>query len=177
MKKVVCFTGHRPNKFSFKNNENNIECVKLKLLLINEIESLYLLGYKVFLTGCAIGVDIWCAEIVLDLKRRFNDIELYCIIPFENQCEKWSIEYKLRYNYIIQNCNKKIILQKEYTNNCYIKRNKFLVDNSSIIIGVYDENYDLSGTKNTLKYALSTNKKIIIIDPNLLKVFNIKNYL
>ena len=74
MKKVVCFTGHRPSKFSFGYNENSIELIKLKSLLINEIEKLYLLGYKTFLTGCAMGIDIWCAEIVLDLKKKFNDI-------------------------------------------------------------------------------------------------------
>lgn len=115
MKKVVCFTGHRPNKFSFGYNENNIELIKLKALLINEIEKLYLLGYKVFLTGCAMGVDIWCAEIVLDLKRKFNDIELYCIVSFEKQSEKWKQEYKLRHNYILENCTRQILLQKEYT--------------------------------------------------------------
>lgn len=177
MKKVVCFTGHRPSKFSFGYNENNIELIKLKALLINEIEKLYLLGYKIFLTGCAMGVDIWCAEIVLDLKRKFTDIELYCIIPFENQSEKWKQEYKLRYNYILENCNQQILLQKEYTKDCYLKRNKFLIDKANIIIGVYDENHLSSGTKNTLNYALSMNKKIILIDPNLLKVFNIKGNL
>lgn len=121
--KIVCFTGHRPNKFSF----------------------------------------------------RYNDIELYCIIPFENQAEKWKNEHKLRYNNILKNCNQKILLQKYFTLDCYIKRNKFLVEKSNVIIGVYDEKYALSGTKNTLDYALNMNKKIIIIDPKLLKVFNIKS--
>ncbi len=41
MKKIVCFTGHRANKFSFRYNENNIDCIKLKLLIIKEIEKLY----------------------------------------------------------------------------------------------------------------------------------------
>ena len=84
--KIVCFTGHRPNKFSF----------------------------------------------------RYNDIELYCIIPFENQAEKWKNEHKLRYNNILKNCNQKILLQKYFTLDCYIKRNKFLVEKSNVIIGVYD---------------------------------------
>lgn len=177
MRKNVSFTGHRPSKFSFGYNENNVDCIKLKSLLINEIENLYLSGYKVFLTGCAMGVDMWCAEIVLDLKRKFNDIELYCIMPFKNQSERWAEDYKVRFNYIIKNCDKALLLQKEYDANCYFKRNKFLVKHSTVIISVYDEKHSNSGTKNTLNYALSLNKNIILINPNLLKVFNIKNTL
>mgnify|MGYP001859865645 CR=1 FL=1 len=177
MKKNVSFTGHRPSKFSFGYNENSVECIKLKALLINEIEKLYLLGYKTFLTGCAMGVDMWGAEIVLDLKKKFDDIKLFCIIPFENQCERWQEDYKKRFNYIIENCTQKIILQKEYDSDCYFKRNKFLVKHSTVIISVYDEKHSNSGTKNTLNYALSLNKNIILINPNLLKVFNIKNTL
>ena len=177
MSKVCSFTGHRPDKFNFKYNENDVECIMLKSKLIQEIERLYFQGFKLFLTGCAMGVDIWCAEIVLDLKRKFNDIELYCIIPFEKQSEKWKQEYKLRYNYILENCTRQILLQKEYTKDCYLKRNKFLIDKANVIIGVYDENHLSSGTKNTLNYALNMNKKIILVDPNLLKVFNIKSNL
>ena len=79
------------------------------------------------------GVDIWCAEIILDLKQKYNDIELYCIIPFQNQAEKWKNEYKLINNNILKNCNQKILLQKYFTSDYYIKRNKFLVEKSSVI--------------------------------------------
>ncbi|WP_317368838.1 hypothetical protein [uncultured Tyzzerella sp.] len=44
MNKVCSFTGHRPSKFKFKYNENEIECIKLKAKLINEIEKIYLSG-------------------------------------------------------------------------------------------------------------------------------------
>ena len=37
---VASFTGHRPDKFSFKYNEQHIDCIRLKSILINQIEYL-----------------------------------------------------------------------------------------------------------------------------------------
>lgn len=81
MNKICSFTGHRPSKFSFKYNEEDIECIKLKAKIIEQIEKMYLGGVKIFLTGCAMGVDIWCGEIVLQLMKKYNDIKLYFILP------------------------------------------------------------------------------------------------
>ncbi len=177
MNKVVCFTGHRPNKFSFGYNENHIDCIKLKSLLIKEIENLYKLGYKTFMTGCAMGVDIWCSEIVLDLKQKYDDIKLYCVIPFENQSEKWNHNYKIRHKNIIKNCDKKILIQNNYSKDCYEKRNKFMVCNYNVVIGVYMKKYEISGTKSTLNYALTLDKKVIVVEPVCCNVFYVKNKL
>ncbi|WP_250277792.1 SLOG family protein [[Clostridium] colinum] len=163
MNKVCSFTGHRPNKFNFKYDEEHIDCIRIKAKLIDEIENLYLNGVKYFLTGCAMGVDIWCAEIVLQLMKKYNDIKLFCVLPFNNHCEKWNESYKLRLKNIIDNSTKTIKLQESYTTDCYFKRNKYLVDKSNIILGVYDLNIEKSGTKNTLNYAIQQNKEIIIL--------------
>ena len=176
MKKICSFTGHRLNKFSFI-NENDINCITLKYLIMEQIKNLYLEGTKIFLTGGAIGTDIWCGEIVLDLKRQYKDIKLYCIIPFENQSEKWSYEYKKRYKNLIENCDNKIILQKEYTDNCYLIRNKFLADKCTTLLCVYDGVSKKSGTYSTINYAFNLNKEIIYINCTNYKVYNIRNYI
>lgn len=171
VEKICSFTGHRPNKFSFKYNEENIDCIRLKAKLIDEIENLYLNGVKYFLTGCAMGVDIWCAEIVLQLKNKHNDIKLFCVLPCSNHYENWNENYKLRLKNIIDNSTKTIKLQENYTEDCYFKRNKYLVDKSNIILGVYDLKMKKSGTRNTLNYAIQENKEIIVLDTISLQVY------
>jgi uncharacterized phage-like protein YoqJ len=68
---TCCFTGHKPNKFSFQNDEEHYDCIKLKIKLAAEIETMRKKGLTTFVTGLAQGVDIWGAEIVLDLKRSY----------------------------------------------------------------------------------------------------------
>lgn len=57
--KICAFTGHRPKSFSFGDNENHPDCIQLKQVLRNQIERLYFEGFTHFITGCAMGVDIW----------------------------------------------------------------------------------------------------------------------
>lgn len=171
MKQICSFTGHRPDKFSFKYDEEHIDCIKLKAILIQQIEKLYFKGVKIFLTGCAMGADMWCGEIILNLMEKYSDIQLYCILPCKNQDKDWNNYYKNRYSRLINNCTKVILIQEDYTEDCYFKRNKYLVDKSTIVFGVYDINSKRSGTRNTLVYALKENKKIIILDINDLEIY------
>ena len=173
--KVCSFTGHRPSKFNFKYDEEDINCIKLKVKLIDEIEKIYLSGVKYFLTGCAMGVDIWCAEIVLQLKKKYKAIELFSVIPCNNHDEKWNESYKQRLKNILDNSTKVIKLQENYTSDCYFRRNKYLVDKSNIILGVYDLKSQRSGTKNTLNYAISQNKEIIVLDIHNLEIYKYFN--
>ena len=38
MNKICSFTGHRLSKFSFKYNEEDIECIRLKAKIIEQYE-------------------------------------------------------------------------------------------------------------------------------------------
>lgn len=171
MNKVCSFTGHRPSKFDFKYNEDDIQCIKLKAKLIQEIEKLYFQGVKIFLTGCAIGADILCGEIVLQLMKKYNDIQLYCVLPCNNHNVNWNEEYKNRLKNLMENCTRNIFLQENYSKYCYFKRDKYLVDKASLIFAVYDINSEKSGTKTTLKYAINQNKNIIILNINDLEIY------
>ena len=57
-----CFTGHRPDKMKIGEKE-------IKPLLEKEIDEAIADGYVTFITGMAMGTDIWAAEIVLERKR------------------------------------------------------------------------------------------------------------
>ena len=83
---ITCmFTGHRPQNLPFRFNEDDYRCQELKrrlaILIREKIEN----GITCFLSGMAIGVDCYAAEIVLSLKKEFPNISLYAIIPCSNQ--------------------------------------------------------------------------------------------
>ena len=59
-----CFTGHRPEKLNAPETE-------IKQWLEKQIDQAIAEGYVTFITGCAMGVDIWAGEIVLQ-KRQDN---------------------------------------------------------------------------------------------------------
>lgn len=148
-----CFTGHRPEKL--KCSEKEIKN-KLESAIDNAIGN----GYTHFITGMARGVDIWAAEIVVERKKHY-DLNLICAIPHP-EFDKYRNEYeKGQYNRIIGQADSVLILSTHYSRYCYQKRNKFMVDNSELVIAAFGgEN---GGTKNTIDYAKRKKIKIINI--------------
>ncbi len=68
--KICAFTGHRPKSFPWGYDESAPGCVLLKEVLAAQISALAEQGVTDFLSGMAQGVDLWCAQIVLDLKKK-----------------------------------------------------------------------------------------------------------
>ncbi len=167
---VCSFTGHRPSHFTFKYNEIHPACFRLKHIIKKQIELLYKHGVKKFCTGCALGVDMWAGEAVLSLKKQYADMELYCIVPFKGQESHWKSQQQKRYNKLLRKSNGVIILNDEYTNSGYFKRNRYLVDHADVLLAVYDyKTVKESGTGYTINYAKKRGKTILLIDPNTFK--------
>lgn len=153
-----CFTGHRPNKLDYSENE-------IKPLLKTAIDNAISDGYVTFITGMAEGVDIWAAEIVLEKKKENKDLHLICAVPhpgFEKRRSRYETE---RYENIIKNADYVTTISDNYYRACYQKRNIWMVDRSSLVIAVW--NGQLSGTKNTVDYALQKNLKVINVICNI----------
>lgn len=88
-------------------NENDERCVRLKEILKEEIINLIEAeNVTHFITGMALGIDLYAAEIVLDLKARYPNITLESAIPCETQAVKWSMAQRERYYNIAVQCNK-----------------------------------------------------------------------
>ena len=119
---VCCFTGHRPMKLPFGADESHPKCNQLKIILRAEIECL-ITEHRVcrFITGMALGIDQICAEIVLDLKKKYPQIMLECAIPYEGQAIQWSVEQRERYFGILEKCDEETMLQTRYTKDCMQK--------------------------------------------------------
>lgn len=163
--KSCCFTGHRPTKLPWGYDEENAACAKLKDELSLWITKLIEFGVNRFYTGMAMGTDIWAAEIVLAMKKKYpnKNINLITVIPYEGQTNNWSDDWKKRYADILNQADEKVLLQKHYTRGCLHARNRYMVDNSSFIIAVF--NGEEGGTKYTIDYARKQGLRIKILDP------------
>lgn len=173
--RICAFTGHRPTRFAFKYNEAAPTCAKLKNVLAKQIARLYRCGVTQYLTGCALGVDMWAGEAVLALAEQYPEISLRCIVPFAGQERQWTTAQQARYNVLLQRSSQTVIIRDRYTDDCYFARNRYLVDNSDVLLAVYDgEAKKRSGTGYTVRYAQSTGKPVLLIHPDTLKIYTSK---
>ena len=163
-KKTCCFTGHRPQKLPFGYNEEDERCVELKEKLKKEIiRQIEENGVSHFITGMALGMDMYAAEAVLQLKEIYTDITLEAAIPCETQSSKWAEYLRDRYFSIAEKCDTETLLSTKYTRDCMHKRDEYMVDNSDVVIALYIEGTP-GGTKYTVDYAKKKGRDIVFID-------------
>ncbi len=160
---ACCFTGHRPEKLPWKTNENDSGCMALKLRIADTLRSVYDAGIRHFICGMAKGCDMYFAEAVITLRDEAPGITLEAAIPCESQFRNWAECYQTRYNYLIHQCDQETLLQRQYTHDCMLLRNKYMVDHSSLLIAVY--NGTSGGTRNTINYAKKCGLEIISLHP------------
>ena len=159
----VAFTGYRPQKMPFGFDETDERCVDFKLRLYNTIESLIDQGYKHFISGGALGMDMYAAEAVLKLKKKYPEITLEMVSPFDDQAAKWAPQYKHRHDWLFEQADMVTVTGHEYTKSAMLARNRYLVDNADILLAAYDG--QPGGTQMTVKYAKKMGIQIYLIKP------------
>lgn len=142
--KTVCFTGHRV----IDKKEIRRLRKKLELCVTEAIES----GYKYFGAGGALGFDTLAAQTVLNLREKYSHIKLILVLPCLSQADSWNDSDKRMYEYIKEQADKVVYTSQEYARGCMHKRNRHLVDNSSLCICYLTG--DRGGTAYTVKYAM-----------------------
>lgn len=163
MEYTACFTGHRPKSLPCGYNEEHPACTKIKSQLWRLITGLIeKKNVTRFISGMAVGIDTWAAEIVLELKDEYPNITLEAAVPCKTQATSWNVKSKERYDLLLSQCDKVTVLQEQYTSDCMMKRNMYMVDQSDYVVAVW--NGKPSGTLNTMKYAITQGKPVFYID-------------
>ena len=161
---AVCFTGHRSQKLPWRFNEEDVRCLTMKVTLRSEIEKAIQRGYRTFYCGMALGFDMICAEMVLDLKIQYSDIKIIGALPCKTQDIKWSVKDKERYRNLLSQLDDIRCIYDEYIGaECMLERNRFMVNNSSLMIALF--NGLPGGTKSTIDYARKQGLDIVVIKP------------
>ena len=152
MKKLTCcFTGHRMIY--------NEDAATIKKNLSDRVETLINEGIIYFGAGGALGFDMYAAETVIELKKVYPYIRLVLVLPCRDYDKYWTDEQKNRYSKIRNDADKIIYIEEEYYPGCMQKRNRHLVDHSSVCVTHIRKSS--GGTAYTVKYASKCGLKII----------------
>ena len=161
--RTCCFTGHRPDKLPWREDESDPRCQRLKRSITQAVEDAYAAGYRLFISGMARGSDLYFAEAVLELRRWHEDVKLECARPCETQADRWPERERERYVSILERCNIETMVQHSYDRFCMIRRDHYMVDHSSRLIAVYN-GVPKGGTYQTLFYAMKKGLTTHILD-------------
>ena len=162
--KTLCVTGHRSQKLPWKFNEDDERCITMKKELKEQLEISINEGYDTFLSGMALGFDMICVEILLELKKRYKYVRIIGVLPCKNQDCKWPEKEQKRYRKLLDQLDYIRCKYDEYIGaECMLERNRFMVNNSSKMIALF--NGQNGGTKSTIDYAKNQNLNIVIIKP------------
>ena len=138
------FTGHRPERLRFPES-------KIIPWLEAEIRQAIHEGYTTFVSGMQRGVDLWAAEIVFRLRDEGADIKLVAASAFWGMESQWDHAWKKRYKKVLQEADGIVFVSHTPGRAAFFKRNRFMVDHSSLVIAVYSGGG--GGTKETMRYA------------------------
>ena len=165
-KLTCCFTGHRPQKLAWGFNEQDERCIAMRKRTKEEIEKAIQQGYTIFISGMALGFDMICAELVLELKKKYPNIKLICALPCKDQYAIWKDKSQQdRYKKILKKADSVRCLYERYDDNtnCNLERNDYMLNNSSMVIALF--NGKRGGTQSTILKAERLGLKTIIIEP------------
>jgi len=147
-----CFTGHRPEKISATEEE-------VKAWLEKQIDQAIADGYTTFISGCAMGVDIWAGQIVLRKKAENSSLHLIAATPWPGFGARWKDGWKEQYFALLHDADLAVNVCDHYHKGVFQQRNEYMVDRSNRLIAYY--NGTPGGTRNTIEYA--EKKKIEVV--------------
>ena len=143
---TCCVTGHRDIPFE------KIPYVQdqLRQELIQAIQH----GYTHFVSGFASGVDLIFAGIVVDLKREYP-ITLEAAIPYPGRMNTPDEAFQR----LLKECDVVKVHTGRYSKRCYMVRNRYMVNCSSLVIAVHDGRKS-GGTAATMRYACQMKRHV-----------------
>jgi uncharacterized phage-like protein YoqJ len=166
--KVLAITGYKPFELGvFDKNHQGIRYIKKAILkrLVSLVEE----GLEWVIISGQLGVELWAAEVVIDMQMEYPDLKLAVITPFLNQEEKWNEANKEQYEAIYFHADyTNSITNKKYESPAQFRlKNRFFIDKSDALLIVYDEEKDGSPKYiyNDAKYKSEQGEyKLFVID-------------
>lgn len=165
MKNVVkcCLIGYGPEALPFGFNEEE-RCLSLKKAIKHEAERMFTeYGATYFLVKMELGIGLFAAQAILELKRDYPQIFLECVIAHEELTTKWAEPFRDRYFKILENCDKETLIQTRQTENCFLKSTSYAIERADIVVNVYDEK--IGDSENIMDLSKEKGEMIVTIKP------------
>lgn len=159
---ICCVTGHRPKGFPFEYNLDGNLNMEYQILLEMKIRRLIHEGYSDFISGMAEGADIDFAKTVIGLRHVYEFVSLEAALPYPFVMPQKPTDRHFDKKEILEECDSITVLSSHYYKGCMQKRNRYMVDKSDLVFAIWNGEKS-GGTWDTIKYALTQNKKIIYI--------------
>jgi len=143
MGKVVHVTGYKAYELGiFDSKHEGIPYIKkaiknhLLTLLDEDLEWVIITGQP--------GVELWAAEVVLELQEEYPNLKLGVLLPYLNQEEKWKEPVVEQYEEVLMQADfVEAISKKPYEGPWQLRlKNQFLISKSDAMLILYDEEKD-----------------------------------
>lgn len=158
---IVAFTGHRPDKlpnketgYKLPNPTYNFVCQQIE-------KTLQELKPDKIISGMALGVDQWAANIAIKLG-----IPFIAAVPFQGQELAWPEASRKVFHKLLDRAAEVVIVSEGgYAAFKMQVRNEFMCNKCDKLLAIYNGD-KTGGTANCVNYAKSIGKEILLINPN-----------
>ncbi len=145
--KTCCVTGHR----DIPEERTDVIREYLYYEVISAIED----GYTHFISGFAAEADLLFAAIVAEQKEVYP-ITLEAAIPHPGRMKTPDKTFQK----LIRCCDNVKIHSDSYFKGCYMRRNRYMINQSQRVIAVYDGR-STGGTAATVRYAKGKDVRVV----------------
>jgi uncharacterized phage-like protein YoqJ len=159
--KTLAFTVMRASDLPWGYNESHAGYISMRSAIRDKLVQLITDEHvRHFTSGIGMGLELLCAEIVLELKTSYTDITLSAVVPYMEQDTLWPQKYRDRYREVLRQCDYIHVMSLEYSDDCIKKHRRFLVDSCDLMLAVW---HGKPGYSRDL--AAFVNKPFLLIDP------------
>jgi len=139
--KIICGTGHRPNKLGGYSQEAYDKLLTIATIALTDTKP------DKVISGMALGWDQALAEAAINLQ-----IPVIAAVPFKGQEGVWTQSSKTKYKNIINKCSKIVVVcEGGYSAASMQIRNEWMVNNCNVVVALWDGTN--GGTGNCIRYA------------------------
>lgn len=174
--RTVCITGHREkNVPPYGGNPlyRSLTLSAVKLMLYRYIDMAAEQGYLNFISGLAVGTDLWAAEYIIKKRKSNKNIRLIGAMPYLRHAERFPADYRRLLAQVEKEADVLVTVNDDpdivygspsagenRSADLYRRRNYFMVDHSSAVIAFLSSGHSISGTAQTVNYARRTGCRV-----------------
>lgn len=140
MIKTVTITGYKAHELGIFNQKHpGIKIIKKALR--NQLIPLIEEGLEWVIISGQLGIELWAAELVIELREDYPNLQLAVITPFLEQEKNWQDQRQEEYQSILAQADYvNSITNREYEGPWQFRaKNNFLLDHSDALLIIYDE--------------------------------------
>ena len=158
-------------RFAWGFDEEAEGCRALKMELLQQIMALRRQGVTQFAVVADCGIGLYAGEMVNILREKDAELQLFCVIPHEEQATKWAPYLRERYFDLLIKCTRMEAVSLHRTPDCEYEAYRRIIDYADAVLAVYDStSVRGDAADRAVGYAEAQGKPVIILHPNTLEL-------